>query len=175
MPGSLAPAKKSHSTFCLYTVVLLKCGFVFLWVTWFSWYNMAVQFIPLMSKFQGPKCQEMRFPAFDFQKFSQGSMPPDPQKMVGWNPSYASPRTVYFSGNSGYLKPKENSRCSLFCSPKFPIWALCLINFVTNCTNGAFTAESLRKQTLQSLRSMWRFFVSVMTCTFCNKNRENFF
>ena len=124
MPGSLAPAKKSHSTFCLYTVVLLKCGFVFLWVTWFSWYNMAVQFIPLMSKFQGPKCQEMRFPAFDFQKFSQGSTPPDPQKMVGWNPSYASPRTVYFSGNSGYLKPKENSRCSLFCSPKFPIWAL---------------------------------------------------
>ena len=59
-----------------YTVALLKCCFVFL----------SAQFIPLMSKFHGPKCQEMRFPAFQFSRIFRGSMLPDPPRNDGLKP-----------------------------------------------------------------------------------------
>ena len=34
-----------------------------------------------MSKFQDPKCQEMRFPPFNFQKFSVEACPRTPLEM----------------------------------------------------------------------------------------------
>ena len=51
-----------------------------------------------MSEFHGPKCQEMRFPAF--QKFSRGACPRNPPGKDG----SSGPTTVYFFQNSSYLK-----------------------------------------------------------------------
>ena len=39
-----------------------------------------------MSELHGPKCQEMRFPAFQFSKIFRGSMAPDPPKNDGLKP-----------------------------------------------------------------------------------------
>ena len=39
-----------------------------------------------MSELHGPKCQEMRFPAFQFSKIFRGSMPPDPPTNDGLKP-----------------------------------------------------------------------------------------
>ena len=69
---------KNTCTLCIiplvYNVALLKCCFIFLWVTWFSQYNCSL--IPLMSEFRGPICQEMHFPVFQFSKIFRSSMPP---------------------------------------------------------------------------------------------------
>ena len=132
---------------------------------------------PSHVKVSRPKMPGNAFSSVWFSKIFPREYAPGPPKNGGLKPIICFPQNHnrLLLRKLWLIKSKENSRCSLFCSPKFPMWALCLINFVTNCTNGAFTAESLGKQTLQSLRSMWRFFVSVMTCTFCDKNRENFF
>ena len=39
-----------------------------------------------MSGFHGPKCQEMRFPAFQFSKIFRRHMPPDPPRNDGLKP-----------------------------------------------------------------------------------------
>ena len=46
-----------------------------------------------MSELHGPKCQEMRFPAFQFSKIFRGSMPLDPPRSDGLKPSYGVRRT----------------------------------------------------------------------------------
>ena len=45
----------------------------------------AAWFIHLMSEFHGPKCREMHFPAFSFQKFYGGACP-DPPRGDGLKP-----------------------------------------------------------------------------------------
>ena len=65
------------------TVALLKCHFVFPWVTWFSQY-----FFPLMSEFHGPKCQKgiKRLKRSNFQKFSGEACPQTPLNDDGLKP-----------------------------------------------------------------------------------------
>ena len=159
LPGSLAPAKKSPSIFCLHN--LLYSYIIEMWLC-LSLSNMifTVQYGSLIHpshvKVSRPKMPGNAFSSVWFSKIFPREYAPGPPKNGGLKPIICFPQNHnrLLLRKLWLIKSKENSRCSLFCSPKFPMWALCLINFVTNCTNGAFTAESLGKQTLQSLRSM---------------------
>ena len=48
--------------------------------------TLCVPMFFLMSELHGPKCQEMRFPAFQLSKIFQGSMPLDPPRNDGLKP-----------------------------------------------------------------------------------------